>query len=77
MAESSSKEEPVVPAVLTPPEISELIDRLNAVDEKVEFVLGEMALRRGLKVGTWMGILYGFTLGSIICILLKFVVHWI
>jgi len=67
--------EPTVPAVIAPPETSELTERLEAVDGKIEFVLGELALRRGLKVGTWTGALYGFTVGSLICIFLKFVVH--
>ena len=74
----AEEEEPTVPAVVVPPEkVSELTERLEAIDEKVEFVLGEMALRRGLKVGTWTGILYGFTVGSLICLFLKFVVHWL
>ncbi|MHC1586547.1 MAG: tetrahydromethanopterin S-methyltransferase subunit MtrG [Candidatus Hecatellaceae archaeon] len=77
MAEAGGDEEPVVPSVITPPEVSELLDRVGSMDEKMEFVLGEMALRRGLKVGTWIGILYGFTLGTLICIFLKFIVHWI
>ena len=74
---AEEEEEPTIPMVVVPPEISELTERLEAVDGKVEFILGEMALRRGLKIGTWIGSLYGFTLGSLICIFLKFVVHWL
>jgi N5-methyltetrahydromethanopterin:coenzyme M methyltransferase subunit G len=69
--------EPTVPAVITPPEISEFTERLKGIDEKIEFVLGELALRRGLKIGTWTGTLYGFTVGTLICIFLKFIVHWL
>lgn len=69
--------EPTVPVVITPPEISELTEKLKALDEKIEFVLGELALRRGLKIGTWTGTLYGFTIGTLICIFLRFVLHWL
>lgn len=74
----AEEKETVVPAVIVPPDkVSELMERLKAVDEKIEFVLGEMSLRRGLKVGTWTGIIYGFTVGSLICLFLKFIVHWL
>lgn len=69
-------EEVVVPAVVTPPEVKELQDRLDAVDEKIEFVLGEVALRRGLTAGTWMGFLYGLALGFTVVTFLKYVLHW-
>jgi len=65
--------EDVVSTVITPPEISKLHKRLEEADERIEFVLGEISQREGLKIGGHLGFMYGFTAGSIICVLLKFV----
>ncbi|MHC1611251.1 MAG: tetrahydromethanopterin S-methyltransferase subunit MtrG [Candidatus Methanospirareceae archaeon] len=62
------KEVPV-PVAITPPEHTKLLDRLNAMDEKVEFVTGELAQRQGEKVGFATGILYGLIIGILVLVL--------
>ena len=69
--------EAVVPSVVTPPELKSLLHRLDVIDEKVEFVLGETSMRRGLAAGTWLGLLYGIVVGLFICIFLEYVVQLI
>jgi len=65
--------ETIIPAVVTPPEIETLYSRLDGVDEQVEFVLGEVAQKEGLRIGGHLGFTYGMLVGVIILILLKFV----
>ena len=69
--------EAVVPSVVTPPELKSLLNRLDVIDEKVEFVLGETSMRRGLAAGTWLGLLYGIVVGLFICVFLEYVVQLI
>ncbi len=45
-----------IPIAITPPEHTKLLDRLNVMDEKVEFVAGELAQKQGEKIGTALGI---------------------
>jgi tetrahydromethanopterin S-methyltransferase subunit G len=53
-----------VPSVLVDPaDFNEVINRLNLIDEKVEFVNSEIAQRIGKKVGRDIGILYGAVVG--------------
>ena len=67
------REEVVIPAVVAPPEMSELYSKLDEIDEKVDFVLGEVAQKEGLRLGGHIGFLYGFLTGSLIMLILKFV----
>jgi len=69
----NAKPEKTVPAIVTPPEISELYRRIDKADEQVEFVLGEISQSEGLKIGGHLGFIYGVMVGVIICMLLKFV----
>lgn len=46
-----------IPIAITPPEHTKLLDRLDVMDEKVEFVAGELAQKQGEKIGTALGIL--------------------
>ena len=62
------KETPV-PIAITPPEHTKLLDRLKVMDEKVEFVTGELAQRQGEKVGFAIGILYGLIIGIFVLVL--------
>ncbi len=44
-------------------EYMSLVERLEKIDEKIEFVHAELAQRYGKKVGRDIGILYGLTVG--------------
>lgn len=77
VAEEKKESEAAVPVVVAPSEVKELWRRLDAVDEKVEFVLGEIGLRKGLTAGTWMGFLYGILVGYVVCLFLEYILHWI
>lgn len=67
------QEEVRIPVVIAPLEISELYSKLDEIDEKVDFVLGEVAQKEGLRLGGHIGFLYGFLTGSLIMLILKFV----
>jgi len=67
------QEEVKIPVVVAPPEIYELYSKLDEIDEKVDFVLGELAQKEGLRLGGHIGFLYGFLTGSLIMLILKFV----
>ncbi len=58
-----------VPVAITPPEHTKLLERLNAMDERVEFVAGELAMKQGEKIGFAVGILYGLIIGIFIYII--------
>lgn len=58
-----------VPVAMTPPEHTKLIGRLAAMDEKVEFVTGELAQRQGEKMGFAIGLLYGLIVGILVYVL--------
>jgi tetrahydromethanopterin S-methyltransferase subunit G len=47
-------------------EYTEVLKRLDEIDEKVEFVNSEIYQRIGKKVGRDIGILYGITAGVVI-----------
>ncbi len=55
-----------IPIAITPPEHTKLLDRLNVMDEKVEFVAGELAQKQGEKIGLALGILYGAIVGILV-----------
>ncbi|WP_338097694.1 tetrahydromethanopterin S-methyltransferase subunit MtrG [Methanolapillus ohkumae] len=44
-------------------EYEEILNRLDRLDEKAEFVSSEVAQRMGKKLGREVGILYGITAG--------------
>ena len=58
-----------IPIAITPPEHTKLLDRLNVMDEKVEFVAGELAQKQGEKIGTALGILYGAVVGILLFVM--------
>lgn len=62
------EKELAVPVTITPPGHTKLLERLNVMDEKVEFVAGELALRQGENIGFVIGILYGLIIGILIYI---------
>lgn len=72
---SKNEGEVKIPIVIAPPEISQLYSRLDAIDERVDFVLGEVVQKEGLRLGGHIGFLYGFLTGSMIMLILKFLLH--
>ncbi len=56
-------EEVAVPVAVTPPEHTKLLGRINDMDEKVEFVAGELSQRLGERIGFTVGLLYGVMIG--------------
>lgn len=69
------QEDVKIPIVIAPPEISQLYSKLDVIDEKVDFVLGEVAQKEGLRLGGHIGFFYGFLTGSMIMLILKFLIH--
>ena len=69
MAEDEVQTLPVTVAPID--EFKALIDRLNMIDERIEFVLGEVSQREGLKIGVHIGFIYGILSGFIVSIILK------
>ncbi|MBE0516559.1 MAG: tetrahydromethanopterin S-methyltransferase subunit G [Methanophagales archaeon] len=57
------EKELVVPMAVTPVEHIKLLERINAMDQTVEFVAGELWQRQGEKIGLTLGLLYGALLG--------------
>jgi tetrahydromethanopterin S-methyltransferase subunit G len=55
------------PSVVTDPaDFNEVLEKLNLIDEKIEFVNSEIAQRIGKKLGRDMGIMYGAVAGILI-----------
>jgi tetrahydromethanopterin S-methyltransferase subunit G len=66
MSEATGK----IPSVITDPvDFNAVIDKLNIIDEKIEFVSSEVAQRIGKKVGRDIGILYGGVTGIVLFLL--------
>jgi N5-methyltetrahydromethanopterin:coenzyme M methyltransferase subunit G len=51
-------------------EYEEIAERLDRMDEKVEFVRAEIAQRTGRKIGREIGILYGVVAALILMLLI-------
>ncbi|QLC50771.1 tetrahydromethanopterin S-methyltransferase subunit G [Methanolobus zinderi] len=66
MSEASDK---IPSVVVDPADFNEVLEKLNNIDEKIEFVNSEVAQRIGKKVGRDIGILYGAVAGIIMFLL--------
>lgn len=61
-------------------EYEEIMDRLDRLDDKVEFVRAEIAQNTGRRIGRDTGIIYGIIIGFILFVLyvmLKYVIFLI
>lgn len=58
-----------VPVATTSPEYPKLMARINDMDDRVEFVAGELWQRQGEKLGLIMGLLYGALIGIVAYVL--------
>lgn len=58
-----------VPVAIASPEYPKLMARLNDMDDRVEFVAGELWQRQGEKLGLIMGLLYGALIGIVAYVL--------
>jgi tetrahydromethanopterin S-methyltransferase subunit G len=53
----------------SPEEYAKLIERVNDMDNRVEFVAGELWQRQGEKMGFLIGLLYGAIFGIVAYVL--------
>ena len=72
-------QEAVPVAVVDRDQFNEIMERLDRIDEKIEFYSGEKFLRAGKSVGRDLGTAYGVCAGLIIIlayILFVYAGHW-
>lgn len=52
---------------------TEVLNKLNRIDEKTEFVSSEVAQRIGKKIGRDIGILYGAVIGLLLFVIYSYI----
>ena len=59
-----------VPEIIVDPvDYREVIEKLDLIDEKIEFTHSEMQQRIGKRIGRDIGVLYGIVIGLIIVVI--------
>lgn len=60
--------------IVDPADYREVINKLDLIDEKIEFAHSEMQQRIGKRIGRDIGILYGICIGLIIVVMYLLIV---
>ena len=61
--------EKVPEVIVDPADYKEILNKLNLIEEKVEFTHSEMQQKIGTKLGRDVGILYGVCIGLVIVVI--------
>ena len=65
----SEKENNSIPRVMvSPDDFTDIVEKLNDAEEKVDFTVGEYYQRLGQQTGRDVGILYGMIIGLMILV---------
>ncbi|MHC1631169.1 MAG: tetrahydromethanopterin S-methyltransferase subunit MtrG [Methanotrichaceae archaeon] len=66
MAQDQDNREIVPGVVVDPDQYRDVLDKLDKINEKIEYVSAEISQRHGKKIGRDIGVLYGICGGLIL-----------